>query len=105
MDKEEILKRAQNRKPHQMDEMELAMLQKSSHIGMIVGLFLCVILMIIKMSINQPWQDVYAVFCAMMCGQYIYRWFQQREKFVLFCGILWGISTCALLIAYILNLF
>ena len=38
MNKEEILKKAQSRKPNQMDEMEMDIFQKSSYIGMTVGL-------------------------------------------------------------------
>ena len=34
MNKEEILKKAQSRKPNQMDEMEMDIFQKSSYIGM-----------------------------------------------------------------------
>ena len=48
MNKEEILKKAQSRKPNQMDEMEMDIFQKSSYIGMTVGLIMCVVLMIIN---------------------------------------------------------
>ena len=48
MNREEVLKKVQNRKPNQMDEMELDILQKSSTIGMTVGLIMCVALMIIN---------------------------------------------------------
>ena len=40
MNREEVLKKVQNRKPNQMDEMELDILQKSSTIGMTVGLIM-----------------------------------------------------------------
>ena len=73
MNKEEILKKAQSRKPNQMDEMELDILQKSSTIGMTVGLIMCVVLMIINIYCNQPYQDVYSVFCSILCGQYMYK--------------------------------
>ena len=58
MNREEVLKKVQNRKPNQMDEMELDILQKSSTIGMTVGLIMCVALMIINIYSNQPYQDV-----------------------------------------------
>ena len=67
--KEEILKKAQDRKPYQMDEMELDILQKSSHVGMLAGLFACLALMAVKLLKDQPIQDVYAVFCSVLCGQ------------------------------------
>ena len=90
MNKEEILKKAQSRKPNQMDEMEMDIFQKSSYIGMTVGLIMCVVLMIINIYCNQPYQDVYSVFCSILCGQYMYRWIRQKDKFTLFCGICWG---------------
>ena len=52
MNKEEILKKAQSRKPNQMDEMEMDIFQKSSYIGMTVGLIMCVVLMIINIYCN-----------------------------------------------------
>ena len=66
MNKEEILKKAQSRKPNQMDEMEMDIFQKSSYIGMTVGLIMCVVLMIINIYCNQPYQDVYSVFCSIL---------------------------------------
>lgn len=101
MNKEEILKKAQNRKPNQMDEMELDILQKSNNIGMTVGLIICVVLMIIKIFYNQPYQDVYSVYCSVLCGHYIYRWIRQKEKFTLFCGIAWGFVAVLLFIMYL----
>lgn len=88
--KEEILKKAQDRKPYQMDEMELDILQKSSHVGMLAGLFACLALMAVKLLKDQPIQDVYAVFCSVLCGQYLYKWVRQKQKSMLFYGLLWG---------------
>lgn len=101
MNREEILKKAQKRKPNQMDEMELDILQKSSNVGMIVGLIICLVLMIIKIFCNHPYEDVYSVSCAILCSQYIYRWVRQKEKFTLFCGIAWGVVTVLLFIMYL----
>ena len=105
MNREEVLKKVQNRKPNQMDEMELDILQKSSTIGMTVGLIMCVTLMIINIYSNQPYQDVYSVFCSIFCGQYMYRWIRQKDKFTLFCGICWGLVAVLLFILYITKIF
>ena len=86
MNKEEILKKAQSRKPNQMDEMEMDIFQKSSYI-------------------NQPYQDVYSVFCSILCGQYMYRWIRQKDKFTLFCGICWGFVAILLFILYLTKIF
>ncbi len=101
MNREEILKKAQNRKANQMDEMELDILQKSSYVGMIIGLIVCLILMCIKMFYNQPYQDIYSVYCSVMCGQHMYKWFRQKEKAILFCGVIWGLIAIVFFIAYI----
>lgn len=105
MNKEEILKKAQSRKPNQMDEMEMDIFQKSSYIGMTVGLIMCIILMIINIYCNQPYQDVYSVFCSILCGQYMYRWTRQKDKFTLFCGICWGFTAVLLFILYLTKIF
>lgn len=80
MTKDEILKKAQMQGPNQLDEMQLDILQKSNSIGMLVGVLVCLGLMVVKIMCDQPYQDVYAVYCAIICGQYMYRWTRQREK-------------------------
>ena len=105
MNREEVLKKVQNRKPNQMDEMELDILQKSSTIGMTVGLIMCVVLMIINIYCNQPYQDVYSVFCSILCGQYMYKWIRQKDKFTLFCGICRGFVAVLLFILYLTKIF
>lgn len=104
MTNDEILKKAQLKKPNQLDEMELDILQKSSHWGMIVGLTVCLILMGIKIYFNQPYQDIYAVYCSMLCGQFLYKWFRQKEKYMLFCGVLWGFTASLLFIVYLMKI-
>lgn len=100
MNKEEILKQAQNKKPNQLDEMELDILQKGNTIGMVVGVIVCLILMVVKSMCDQPYQDVYAVYCSVMCGQYAYRWIRQREKSALVYGAIWGVCAVLLFVVY-----
>ncbi len=101
MSKDEILKKAQAKKPNQLDEMELDILQKGNTIGMLVGLIVCMILMVIKIFCDQPYQDVYAVYCAVVCGQYFYKWSRQREKNALVYGLIWGVCAVLLFVVYV----
>ena len=63
------------------------------------------VLMIINIYCNQPYQDVYTVFCSILCGQYMYRWIRQKDKFTLFCGICWGFVAILLFILYLTKIF
>lgn len=101
MTKDEILKKAQIQNPNQMDEMELDIQQKSGYWGMIVGLIICLILMLIKMNYNLPYQDLYAVYASVFCGQYVYKWVRQRQKSAFFFGLFWGASAVINLIDYL----
>lgn len=101
MNKDEILKKAQDKKPNQLDEMELDILQKSNTIGMLVGLIVCMAFMVVKIFCDQPYQDVYAVYCAAVCGQYLYKWSRQREKVTLVYGLIWGACAVLLFAVYV----
>lgn len=101
MNKEKILSKAQN-KGKKLDEMEVDIMLRSNHVGLIVGLIVCVIIMGVKLYLDQPYQDIYAVFCSILCGQYLYKWVRLKDKNMLFVGIVWGITTTILLIGYFL---
>lgn len=98
MNKEEALKKVQRRKNNRIDEMDL--LQESSY-GIIAGAVICLVLICIKAFYNQPIQDVFSVYCFIFCGQYMYKWFHQKEKTALFSGIIWGLVAIFLFIVYI----
>ncbi len=100
MTKDEILKKAQMERPNLPDEMEQDIMQKSSHWGMIVGIIVCLILMVIKMYLNLPYHDLFAVYSSVFCGQYVYKWIRQRDKFPLVCGVFWGASAAINLLTY-----
>lgn len=104
MDKEEVLKRAQQKNSKQLDEMELDILQKGGNIGKLVALLVCALFMVIKVIFHQPYQDVYSVYCSILCGQYLYQWFRQRNKNDLFFGLTWGLVAVLLFVAYVLNI-
>ncbi len=104
MNKEEILKKAQNKKHNKLDEMEMDILLRSNHIGLIVGLIVCLITMAIKIYFNQPYQDIYSIYCSIICAQYVYKWIRQREKSSLFCALLWGLTTILLFVVYIMKI-
>lgn len=104
MDKDKILKKAQKKKPNQLDEMEMDILLKGNHVGLIVGLVLCLIIMLIKIYLDEPYQDIYCIYCSIICGQYMYKWFRQKERFMLVCGLLWGLTALLLFIVYLMKI-
>lgn len=103
MNKEEILKRAQNERTNRPDEMEMDILLKSNRVGLMVGLVICLMLMVIKMYFDQAYMDVYAVFCSIFCGQYLYKWFHLKKKSMLLCGVIWGTSALLLFVLYLMK--
>ncbi len=104
MDKEEILKKAQSKKHRRLDEMEMDILLRSNHVGLIVGLIACLLVMAIKIYFSQPYQDIYAIYCSIFCAQYAYKWIRQREKALLHCALLWGLTSVLLFTVYFMKL-
>lgn len=102
MNKEEVLKKAQNKKCNKLDEMEVDILLRGNYVGLIMGLVLCLIIMVIKIYLDQPYQDIYSVFSSIFCGQYLYKGFRLKDKFIIFIGVIWGISSLILLISYLM---
>ncbi len=100
MNKEEVLQKAQNKKRRKLDEMEVDILLRGNRIGLIVGLILCLIVMSMKIYLGQPYQDIYAVVCSILCGQFLYKGIRLKDKSMKFIGAIWGISALLLLIAY-----
>ncbi len=105
MDKDEVLRRIQNKNPHKMDEMELDILNKGSRFGVIFGLVGCLIVMVLKMIADVPWYDVYAIYCLMVCSQWLYKWIRLKKKIDLCYGILWGIIAIGFFAGYITEIF
>ena len=100
MNKEEILKRAQNKKHNKLDEMEVDVLLRGNRVGLIVGLVLCLVIMGIKAYLDQPYQDIYSVFCSILCGQYLYKGFRLKDRSMILVGAIWGFTTLILFIGY-----
>lgn len=103
MDKNEILRKAQARKG--LDEMEAQVIQRGSEIAMWIGLYLSVLLMVCKMLVDQPWQDLYSVYCAMVAALHFYKWRRLRQRHHLVYGILWAAVALILLAVYLCFLF
>lgn len=66
-----------------------------------VGLIVCIVFMVIKIYCNQPYQDVYAIYCFTLCGQCLYKGIRQKEKSLLLQGIIWGVVAVILFIVYL----
>lgn len=101
MDREEILKKAQSSNPGHPDEMELQILQTGSRFGMGIGMLVCVVLMFVKMAADQPWSDVYAIYCAMVAAQWGYKYFRLRQRPDLINTVLWTLVALILLGGYL----
>ncbi len=101
MTKEEILKQAQSEGKKSMDERDLAIQDKACYVGMLVGLFFCLFLMVLKIFRNLPFQDVYAVICSINCAQHLYKWTRYKTDRCLALGIGWGALTVLLVFAYL----
>lgn len=105
MDRDEVLRRVQDRKPNQMDEMEADILNKGCKVGLMVGLIACLIAMVTKMLADVPYYDVYAIYCFMAGGQWFYRWARLKRRHDLCYGILWCITAAGLFIGYLVEVF
>jgi len=103
MDKNEILRKAQDRKG--LDEMEAQVIQRGSEIAMWIGLLFSVLLMVCKMLADQPWQDLYSVYCAMVAALHFYKWYRLRQRHHLVYGILWAAMAAFLAVLYLCFLF
>lgn len=91
MDKNEILKKAQNStKP---DEMELHIVQKGQSLSMFVMIIVALIFMVIKIIKEQSWYDVDSIIFAGMATVNLYKFFKLRERHHLNLGIITGIAA------------
>lgn len=105
MNKEEVLRRAQNKDSHKLDEMELDILNKGCKVGVLAGLIACLITMIAKMIADVPYYDVYAIYCFIMSGQWFYKWIRLKKNSNLCYGILWFGVAAGLFIGYLTEIF
>ena len=104
MDKEELLRRSrlENKKG---DEREIDILQKSTKAGMIAGLAYCMVLMMIKIFLGQPHQDIYSLYSVILSAYYGYRWTRQREcKTFLIGACVWGAVGIFLFVVYLVQI-
>ena len=99
-----MLRRAQ-KQLDQMDERELQVCLTGYRYATGFGMTVCMVLMLFKLVLDQPWQDVYAIICSMECVQNLYLWRRLKEKQHLTYAILWRFSSLALLTAYLLQIF
>lgn len=104
MDKNEILKRAQTVYQNKPDEMELQIEQKGSFFAMGLGMIACIILMIAKIKTNQPWHDIYAIYCLMVGTRWTYKWQKLRRNSDLKYAICWTLTGLFLLCKYLITI-
>ena len=105
MNKDEVLRRAQDKAPNKLDEMELDILNKGCKTGVLTGLIVCVITMVIKIFAGVPYYDVFSIYCFMAGAQWFYKWYRLRTKRDLCFGFLWcGLAVC-IFIGYLTEIF
>ena len=105
MNKDEVLRRAQDKAPNKLDEMELDILNKGCKTGVLTGLIVCVITMVIKIFAGVPYYDVFSIYCFMAGAQWFYKWSRLRTKRDLCFGFLWcGLAVC-IFIRYLTEIF
>ncbi len=103
MNKEEILRRAQNQTD--TDEMETQVIQKGSEFAMWAGLAAALGLMVCKMLAGQPWQDLYCLYAAMLAVLNLYKGVKLRQKHHIVSGCLWLVLAGVLLAVYLERVF
>ena len=100
MSKKKELEKVHEEMDEQQEKSDLY--QKSSRVGMLVGLAVCLVLTVVKLLIKQPWQDVGLVYCSIFCSRYLYLWAKQKKNSSMICAVLWGIGAAVLLILYLI---
>ncbi|MEY8432000.1 DUF6442 family protein [Lachnospiraceae bacterium 48-42] len=105
MDKYEVLRRVQDRNSNKLDEMEQDILNRGCKAGLWVGLIACLIAMAAKVIAGVPYYDVYAIYCFMAGGQWIYKWVRLKKRNDLCYGILWCTMAVGLFIGYLISIF
>lgn len=105
MNKDEILRRAQDRKSNKMDEMEQDILNRGCKVGLLVGIVACLIAMAVKIMAGVPYSDVYAIYCFMAGGQWFYKWVRLKRKNDFCYGVLWCGLAVGLFISYLTEIF
>ncbi len=105
MERDEVLRRIQDKKPNVLDEMEQDILNKGCKVGVIAGFIACIAAMIVKMIAGLPYYDVYAIYCFIASGQWFYKWIRLRRKYDLCYGILWFGMAVGLFIGYLVEIF
>lgn len=104
MNKDEILRQAQSKKPNTPDEMELQVIRKGSGIALFSILVLCLIFMLVKIAVKQPWYDVYSICFISMGVQHLYKGIQLHQKHEQILGIICSIVALIMAAAYICEL-
>lgn len=89
MDREEILKRAQNVKKNQMDEMQEFIERSGCKYAVIFGGIACVVLMIAKIAAGVSWYDTYCIWAIMSGSLHLYTWKKTRARSALRLALAW----------------
>lgn len=101
MNRDEILEKAQSKRPNTPDEMELQVVQKGSGIAVLSIWVFCLILMIVKIIAKQPWYDVYSIGFVSMGVQHFYKGMKLHQRHEIILGIAYSVLSIFIAVAYI----
>lgn len=101
MNKVQILEKAKKRKTTDFDEREIQIMLKAYRLASITSLFACIILMLIKMNINQTYYDVYGISAIIIGCQNLYFGIKTHNKSYIFAG--WSLISIFIIITYIID--
>lgn len=104
MNKVQILEKAKKRKTTDFDEREIQIMLKAYRLASITSLFACIILMLIKMSINQTYYDVYGISAIIIGCQNLYFGIKTHNKSYIFIGAGWSLISIFIIITYIIDI-
>ena len=90
MEKNEILRRAQDRAWERPDEREVSFDQKGRKLAMRVGVVLCILVAVCKHAFHQPAGDVMFLLWAISSIPCFYMWYRLREGLHLLGGMVFA---------------
>ena len=104
MEKDEILRKAQNKNTGDPDEMEIQIVQKGTAIANYCILLISFVLMLVKIFTDHPWYDVYVIMFASMAAQHLYKGFKLKQNHEFVIGVITAVLSVIALVGYIMEI-
>lgn len=75
---------------------------KSQNVSLAVCIISCLVMMGIKMYLNQPYKDILVIFAATNGGKNLYIGLRTRDIVYIILGVMWGIMSVLLLVDFLM---